>query len=328
MWAIPVLLSSLIFWPIWLVLLISLLATPFVRAVRRDDSGNPSTHRVNPVKIIRSLPRRYGEALVGCIERHKYNMLALSVVLAIGLGAWTCFVFLIEHRGGHLSKSVEEYGGYVAIAGLVFGLPALGYAMVTDTAVQRIENLIGADKKVVRNIKHTVEESLEGFRKYLGDDHFVQVFVPDKYKEKLFPIYDPDDKGPREGWGIDKATPQAITGSAWVAGEYLCGLGQDELMKSKLRLTAEQVKRFEDLNAVAAAPIVDPERKRTSSNGDEESGVIGVLTVCSTATESKIKTDQNFRKKHETAAERLVPDLKGHVAEEGPLSQRELSEHG
>lgn len=153
-------------------------------------------------------------------------MLALSVVAAIGLALTAGFFAAIEDEGEQLTASVADIGGYVAIAGLVLGLPALVYAMVTDSAVERIEDKLGASKERVQDTKQNLKGKLEAFQESLPADHFIQVFVPDVQRARLIPIYDPEHRGPEDGWGINPATPQAITGSAWVGRKYLWGAGE------------------------------------------------------------------------------------------------------
>jgi hypothetical protein len=250
-------------------------------------------------------------------------MLAISVLAAIVLALAAGFFAVIEHEGGQLTKSVADIGGYVAIAGLVLGLPALVYAMVTDSAVKRIEDKLGASKGKIKDVKAAIDKRLSAFKESLPKDHFIQVFVPEIERMRLIPIYDPGETGPESGWGIDENTPQAITGSAWVGRKYLWGAG-DELKQSKLRLTAEQLKRYEDLKAVAAAPILDPGRMIAMPNGHEVPDVIGVLTVFSTVESSKIGTD-DFEARHQEAADSLVSDLEDDVPEEGALTQDDLS---
>lgn len=175
--------------------------------------------------------RRYSHhravALVAWIDSHKYDMLALSAVAAVVLALTAGFFAVFEHEGGQLTASIADIGGYVAIAGLMLGLPALVFAMVTDSAVERIEDKLGASKEKVKDTKQNLSDKLEAFRRSLPAEHFLQVFVPDIQRERLIPIYDPKHRGPEDGWGIDPATPQAITGSAWVGREYLWGKGKE-----------------------------------------------------------------------------------------------------
>lgn len=250
LWAIPVLVSSLIFWPLWLVLLIGL--------------GIWITLSLSKTK---RFPHRVAEGLVGLIGRHKYNMLAISIGLAFVLAVAALFVVAVKHEEDWLTSLATGVGGYVAIAGLVLGLPALGYAMVTDSTVSRIEDRLGIDEEKIEDLEAQIKKELRGFVAELPG-HIVQVFVPDRERAKLIPVYDPDNGGPPGGWGIAENAPQAITGSAWGGRGYLFGIG-NKLKRSKLRLTEKQQEEYEDLEAVAAAPVLD--------DGEP----VGVLTVFS-----------------------------------------------
>ena len=295
MWAIPVLIASLIFWPIWLVLLIGFVVAWITRWLPK----------------VRVSPHRRAEMTVAWIDRHKFGMLASSVGVAILLASIALFVALVEHEREQLNSLVVDLGGYLAIAGVVLGLPALCYAMVTDSAVGRIEDQLGMGKEKIEDIEEEIGNKINGFREQLGRAHFVQVFVPDRQRTRLIPVFDPDQKGPVEGWGINKDAPQAITGSAWVGENYLLGIGS-KFKPSKLRLTTEQFKEYEDLKAIAATPIMD------------RGAPIGVLTVSSSSEDSEVRTKQ-FRKRHEDTAESLVSIVKNYVPKEGALEQSDLS---
>lgn len=262
---------------------------------------------------LRSLPRSAAEALVLWIARHKYDMLAGSIAAATALVLAALFIIVVEQDLERLNSFVGEVEGYVAIAALVLGLPALGYAMVTDSAIARIEDELGTSKTGLEDIDRRISERLSGFEANLPG-HFIQVFAPNLQLSRLVPIYDPDHEGPEEGWSIEVTTPQAITGSAWVGREYLRGIG-DELRQSKLRLTADQLKRYEDLTAVAAAPILEGDRR------------VGVLTVSSKSEDQQIGAPW-FRERHEEAARSLTPIIGDYIPEEGALSQGEISARG
>src|ERR1700704_1638939 len=94
-------------------------------------------------------PRRAAEMTVAWIDRHKFGMLASSVGAAVLLASAALFVAFGEHHEEQLNSFVADLGGYVAVAGLVLGLPALCYAMVTDSAVGRIEDQLGIGKEKI-----------------------------------------------------------------------------------------------------------------------------------------------------------------------------------
>ena len=302
MWATPVLIASLIFWPIWLALLIGGLALLI---------GGAIAWIAQWLSRVRVSPQRGAEIAVAWIERNKFTMLASSVGVALLLASIAIFLACVEHRGEQLNSLVVDLGGYVAIAALVLGLPALCYAMVTDSAVGRIEDQLGMGKEKIKDIEGEIRKKIGGFRQQLGKSHFVQVFVPDRQRTRLIPVFDPNEKGPIDGWGINEDAPQAITGSAWVGGKYLSGVGP-MLKPSRFRLTAEQFEEYKDLKAVAATPIMDC------------GAPIGVLTISSSSADSKIGTDA-FRKQHEDTAESLVDIVKDYVPRKGALEQSDLS---
>lgn len=276
----------------------------------------------------RRVSQVFAESLIAQIDRLKYDMLAFFALLALALAATAGFFALIEHDGPELTQSVADIGGYVAIAGLVLGVPALIYAVVTDSNVGHLTNEIGASKKSIDETKDAVADQLAVFRGHLPSDHFLQVFIPNRFRTRLVPLYDPEYRGPGIGWGIDPITPQAITGSAWVGREYLWGKG-DELKQSKLRLTAEQVRRYADLEAVAAAPIFDTRRMVPPAgepDGRPEPDVIGVLTVFSTVETPLIGSDE-FRQLHQDTANSLAAVIEDQVPEPGALTQVDLSRH-
>lgn len=261
---------------------------------------------------LRSSRHRGAEHIVAWIERQKYNLLAYAAVLAVVLPSATMIIFLTGN-GERLTEGLADFGGYLAVVGVVLGLPALAYAMVTDSTAGRIENELGKTRR--RELFARIDGQLGPFKDSLPD-HVIQVFMPDHQLTLLLPVYDPTAEGPDEGWGIRRKTPQAFTGSAWVGRSYLSGSGKD-LNQSKLRLTAAQLESYKELKAVAAAPIfgrgpgVDP---------------IGVLTVFSKDPDNRIGTPE-FREMHEEEAERLAPTIRDFAPESGPLDQRDLSAH-
>ena len=297
--------------------------------VAKSRTGSiPARSRNGRVAEERRVPQQFAEAVLTQIDRFKYDILVFFALLALVLAATAGFFAVIEHDGPELTHSVADIGGYVAIAGLVLGVPALIYAMVTDNNVGRLNNLadlIGAPMESIDETKDAVADRLAAFSESLPEDHFLQVFVPDRFRTHLVPLYDPKRRGPGVGWGIDPTTPQAITGSAWVGRSYLWGKGE-ELMQAKLRLTAEQVRRYADLVAVAAAPIFDEGRlvQVPGKPGKTQPDVIGVLTVFSTVESSVIGTD-DFRRRHQAAANSLATIVEDRVPEPGALTQDDMS---
>lgn len=256
----------------------------------------------------RSAPAKWADALVDSIAIHKSNMLAFSITAAVVLGASALFFVFGEHEGGQLTSLAADVGGYVAVVGLVLGLPALGYAMVTDRAVEKLRSELGATKEDLEEVDREIHERLRNAGEELPAGHHMQIFVPNLQRTRLMPIYDPDHNGPEEGWDVNRNTPQAITGSAWVGDEYLCGIGPDDLGHPKLRLTAAQLERYKYLTGVAAAPMHYRGRK------------IGVLTIF-TDIEHPAMKDEGFEERHRRLAELLAPVIRGYVPEEGRLRQ-------
>lgn len=245
------------------------------------------------------------------VARHKFGMLALAIAAAILLFAVSMVFVFGEHEGHQLTERAADIGGYVAIIGLVLGLPALGYAMVTDRAVEKIQDSLGTTDRRLKQIRQQIQQRLEAWKGEIPEEHQVQIFVPNRQLTRIVPIYDPDRVGPVEGWESNQRAPQAITGSAFVSKTYLHGEG-DELRQQKLRLTEEQLESFEHLTGVAAAPIKDGER------------VIGVLTVF-TAAEKPQTGEEKFISDHQELAEWLAPVIKKYVPERGPLTPEDLA---
>ncbi|HEX7244078.1 MAG TPA: hypothetical protein VF245_00760 [Solirubrobacterales bacterium] len=291
--------------PLWLIFLagtmiesspVQELLGPARQRLRRRAGG-----RVKP----RRGPARWVDGLVDLIARHKAGMLAFAVAVAIVLSLTALFIAFGEHEGHELTHFVADIGGYVAIVGLVLGFPALCYAMVTDRAVENLRDELGISKPRLKSLGKRVREIIANSRESVPDDHHIQIFVPNPQRTRGMPLYDPDNEGPEEGWIVDEDTPQAVTGSAWVEDKYLYGVN-DRLSQPKLRLTAEQLKRYEHLTGVAAAPIHDGDRK------------VGVLTIFTDA-EHPIMTEKPFRDMHRRLAKRLAPVIREYVPETGAL---------
>lgn len=239
------------------------------------------------------------------IAQHKATMLALAFTVALVLALTALLIALEEHEGGQLTHLVADIGGYVAIVGLVLGLPALCYAMVTDRAVEKLRDELGISEDELKSLGEQVRETIERSGEALPEGHHLQIFVPNPQHKRVVPIYDPDGEGPERGWIIDPETPQAITGSAWVEDKYLYGVG-DKLKQPKLRLTLEQLERYKHLTGVAAAPMHD---------GHE---MIGVLTVF-TNSDSPRMQERGFRDMHRRLATLLSPVIRKYVPKLGAL---------
>jgi hypothetical protein len=239
-------------------------------------------------------------------------MLAFSIAAAAALVSIALYVAVGEGHGKQLTDTVIKIGGYVAIVGLVLGLPALGYAMVTDRAVEKLSDKIGVTGEELRSIGDRIGERIQALLaaqpEEFPEEHSLQVFVPNRQRTHLVPMYDPDKTGPEEGWEIHDDAPQAITGSAWVADKY-CYAVHDELRQSGLRLTSEQHKRYEDLTGVAAAPI--------HKNGVK----IGVLTSFTRGDHPQMM-DPRFIALHRKLAVALAPVVGDYIPREGALALR------
>jgi hypothetical protein len=309
LWAIPVLISGLLLLPLWLFFFAGEAIEASLVGNRSSPEGARRPKKA-PVRRKR-FPSRGAEALVDVIARHKAGMLACAIVVAFLLFVISMVVVFGEHEGHELTKRAEDIGGYVAIAGLVLGAPALGYAMVTDRAVEKIEDALGTTDRRLKQIRRQIEERLEAWHGELPPEHQVQVFVPNRQITRVVPLYDPDRVGPVEGWESNKHAPQALTGSAYASETYLHG-ESGELRQPKLRLTEEQLKAYEHLTGVAAAPI------------KFEGRVVGVLTVF-TAAESPMTADPGFIKAHKELARWLAPVVKDYVPTSGPLLPEDLS---
>ncbi len=260
---------------------------------------------------------RWAESLVDLIDRHKAMMLGGSIALAIVLllGAITDICL---GEGGSLTKNLVDAGGYVAIVGLVLGFPALGYAMVTDRGVERLWEAMSITEDALttmrKNIAKRIYDLLRTRNYPLPPDHHVQVFVPNRQRTRLRPVYDPTETGPQEGWEVNPKAPQAVTGSAWVANEYFFATG-DALSDPALRLTPDQLKRFGDMTGVAAAPIRDGE------------DTLGVLTIFTEVDDPQMAKPE-FIDMHLALADAVAPALKDRVAAEGTLDKASSNDYG
>jgi hypothetical protein len=249
------------------------------------------------------------DTLVDGIARHKARMLAGAIMLAAALAFIALFIALEGHGHG-LTDVVVKLGGYVAIAGLVLGIPALGYAMVTDRAVEELTFGLGLTRGELRRVEADIDKIVRTAK--LPPEHYAQVFVPNRQRTRLMPIYDPEAVGPEEGWEVNASTPQAITGSAWQESKHLFAMHDELKDKPKLRLTPDQVRRFADLTGVAAVPI----RFRAGSHGRWEK--VGVLTIFTSAATPLIN-QKWFIEEHRKLASALTKTVVRHVAVEGPL---------
>ena len=266
--------------------------------------------------IRRPTPAGWADSLVGRIDRHKASMLAFSISTAAVLALVAIFIAFVEGDGGHLTTLVEAIGGYVAIVALVLGLPALGYAMVTDRAVERLRDALGGltDDElhaISKQIGTHIQRMLHDWDMRLPDGHCLQLFVPNRQRNRLVPIYDPESAGPDAGWEVNPDAPQAITGSAWVEDRYIYATEPD-LQQSGLRLTSQQHARYEPLTGVAAAPI--------RREGEE----IGVLVVFTEAEEPKMQ-DPEFIELHRRLADGLSSIISEHVPKKGALAMKSIS---
>jgi hypothetical protein len=253
----------------------------------------------------RGAATRWAEARVDWIADHKAGMLVFSLLAAVGLSAAALFIAFGEGEGEWLTSLAEEVGGYVAIGGLVLGLPALGYAMVTDRAVEQLPDRIGTPKADIDSLEDQIDDIIKSSGETVPPGHHVQIFVPDRHRDALVPLYDPEKAGPREGWEISAETPQAITGSAWVLEKPLYGVGE-ELTQSKLRLTSEQLRRYGHLTGVAAVPMKVGQRQ------------VGVLTIYAEGEQPEMAT-KGFQELHSRLAIMLSPTIGKYVPETGPL---------
>jgi hypothetical protein len=255
-------------------------------------------------------PARLADGIVNQIAHHKAVMLELSLALAVAL-ALIAAVDLSLGGGPSLTHSVIDVGGYVAIVGLVLGLPALGYAMVTDSGVERLRDALGVTDEDRGELEGTIEQKIEHELRIgstqLPEGHHVQIFVPNLHQTRLLPVYDPQKEGPGDGWEIIPGAPQAVTGSAWEANEYFFALGK-ALSDPVLRLTPDQLRRFRHLTGVAAAPIRDRGKH------------IGVLTIYTDSDEPQMK-DPAFIRLHLLLADALAPAVSKYVAAHGTLDK-------
>ena len=255
------------------------------------------------------------EALVKRWGDYKTVVLGVALVITAFLTVASLLMVFGEHEGGHLTHLAADVGGFVAIVGLLIGVPALGYAMVTDHTVDEILSRLGMSEKQVDTLERDIQEAIDEFGWDLWKRHYIQVFTPDiSHKTVVVPVYDGTPFGSKESWSIDEKAPQGITGSAWVKNEYLLGLG-DDLKHPRLRLSDEQLNRFHDLTGVAARPIHDPDIE------DSKEARIGVLTIVTDAKRKMMMKETGFEELFEELAKRLALVLVAEVPKPGPLEQ-------
>jgi hypothetical protein len=265
---------------------------------------------------MRNLSHRSGELLIGAISRVKYSILTLSIALMAGILVVVLVMSVFKNEGHQVHRFAEEVGAYVAIVGVVLGLPALCYAMVTDDAVKRIGEELG--RGTLEKVREEVAHELEAFEAELDAGQSVQVFVPNSDRTLLQPIYDPSAAGPEDGWGIKPDAPQAVTGNAFVTNRYI---GLDDISPSQyslLRLTSEQRRRYADIEAVAAAPVPG---RLVNERGERDP--VGVLTVFSTASTERLE-DPDFKRKLEALAASLTGVLADYIPQGGPLTEARI----
>ncbi len=316
LWATPVLLSSLIFWPFWLLLLAALLVNLLGRIVPVADLKGELGGVIHMPAIMKNLTRKCGEKLVTEISRVKYSILTLSVTLMASVVAAVVVMAVFENDGHLVHDLADEIGGYVAIVGLVLGLPALCYAMVTDDEVKRIGEEI--DRRTMKKVRNEIKHRLAEFENGLEPDQSLQVFVPNSDRSLLQPIYDPSKTGPDDGWGIKPEAPQAVTGNAFADNKYI---GVDDINPSQyslLRLTRKQQRQYKDIKAVAAAPVAG---QGETSPGRKDP--VGVLTVFSTDSTNHLEGEE-FKRKHKDAAKELTDVLSDYIPQRGPLTEARI----
>lgn len=251
------------------------------------------------------------EALVKAWAEHKTAVLGVALVLTAIFAVISLLMVFGEHEGGHLTHLAADIGGFVAIVGLLIGVPALGYAMVTDHTVAQLRHDLGLS---VGSLDEKIQATIDDFDWKLRRRHYIQVFMPIPGMTMLGPVYNRRSFGAKEEWSIDPNAPQGITGSAWVKNEYLLGLGED-LKHPRLRLSDEQLNRIRDPTGVAAQPIHDPDK------GDSKAARIGVLTIVTVARRRSMLEEPGFEEHHEKLAEALAPVLVSNVPKPGPLDQ-------
>lgn len=226
-------------------------------------------------KVVNAIASRKTTLLANAICVAIVLLISVGVLRAVGDGEW-------------LTGRVAEIGGYVAIIAVVLGLPALGYAMVTDHSV----DILSA--AMLDSLRDRIGELLAKVSpEVLPSDHHVQLFRPNSDRTLLLPVYDPHGDGPSEGWEIDPNSPQAVTGSAWVTNDYYF-LQDQALHDSQLRLTPRQRKRYRKLTGVAATPVRDASQQP-----------IAVLTILTSSANTRIGA-QDFIELHVSLAEHLA----------------------
>jgi len=312
LWAIPVLLSGLLFLPLWILFLIAMA----VESYREPESvsAEPLGSRQDGEGEVKKprMPARAAEWLVDRVADHKATMLALSLLATAALALAVVIVVAFEHEGTQLTGLATELGGYVAIAGIVLGLPALGYAMVTDRAIEKLRTEVGVPAPDLKLLEEEIATILGEAATDLFADYRMQVFIPNLWRTRVVPVYDPEDVGPEDGWGVNEIAPQAITGSAWSSGSYLRATGE-ELQQPGLRLTEKQLKHYADLTGVAAVAITD----RNRGKGERR---IGVLTL-STKAPHPNTMEEAFKERHVELASSLSSVITRYVPRLGALRQ-------
>jgi hypothetical protein len=241
---------------------------------------------------------RWTDHAIDCLAGRKAEMLAGAIALSVLLAA-AALADIAVGNGEQLTKSVVDAGGYLACLAILLGLPALGYAMVADRSIAALS--ASEREKMHATIAKLLDELA---RRMEMDAYHIQVFRPDWREGRLRPFYESQKIGPAEGWRVSGPAPQAITGSAWVAGEWTFAQGEQLRGGNDLHLTAAQRARYNDLTGVAAAPVFDAAGER-----------LAVLTICTKKAEPEMEGPR-FRALHLAMAQKLSEVLRGIV---GPL---------
>ena len=132
----------------------------------------------------------------------------------------------------------------------------------------------------------------------LPAEHHPQIFVPNAWRNRLVPWWDPEDIGPDEGWRIDRDPPQAVTGAAWATNDYVFAKGP-AVSRAAYGLTAAQQARYDRLTGVSAMPVRTPDGRP-----------VAVLTVCTESAEPRV-SDRQFVDRQIALAVYLAPLLIG-----------------
>lgn len=163
--------------------------------------------------------------------------------------------------------------------------------MEGEVAQQRAEARAHATRRLLQK---TPEMLPVESANYLPAGYVPQVFTPDVARRRLYPTWDPHGLGPAEGWRIDTDPPQAVTGMAWVANNYVYAVG-DAVSDATHGLTAAQQLRYKRLTGVSAAPI-----------RDRDGSPIGVLTICTELEDPKMREPVFVKQQVALAAELAV----------------------